>query len=136
MDILFTLDELPAVAMLFLKTLGARKVVALHGEMGAGKTTFVGAVCSAIGVDGHVSSPTFSLVNEYRVRGGERIYHMDWYRLKGESEAVEAGMEEYIYSGHFCLIEWPDRAPGILPDDTVHAYLDIRDTGTRRLHMI
>jgi tRNA threonylcarbamoyladenosine biosynthesis protein TsaE len=132
MEIVFTLPELPGVAARFLKSIPGQKVIALHGEMGAGKTTFSTAFCQAIGVRGTVNSPTFSLVNEYHTPSGMIIYHMDWYRLRDEAEALLAGMEEYLYSGALCLVEWPERAPGILPPDTLHAYLEVLDPQTRR----
>jgi len=133
MNVVFTLPELPEVAALFQKTVKGHRVIAVHGDMGAGKTTFISAFCKILGVGSTVHSPTFSLVNEYQTRDGEKICHMDWYRLKDESELVQAGLEEYLYSGMTCLIEWPERAPGILPEDTVHAYLEVVDPHTRRL---
>ena len=135
MNIVYTLEELPGVASRFLEAFRGQSVLALHGDMGAGKTTFVHAYCKALGVEGNVSSPTFALVNEYRVPGGALLYHMDWYRLKDEQEAVQAGMEEYLYSGATCLVEWPDRAPGLLPEGTVHVYLETLDPRTRRLRV-
>lgn len=136
MDIVYSLEELPSAATRLLKEVGAPRVIALHGDMGAGKTTFTHAFCEALGVEGNVSSPTFALVNEYRTREGEGVYHMDWYRLRDEEEALRAGMEEYLYSGKTCLVEWPDRAPGLLPEGTVHAYLDVVDPRTRRLRVL
>ncbi len=133
MDIIYLLSGLPEIARDFLEVLGDRKVVALYGEMGAGKTTFTHTLARALGVDGHVASPTFSLVNEYRTKDGKVIYHMDWYRLKDEAEALHAGMEEYLYSGNLCLVEWPERAPGLLPPETVEVHLEVVDLGTRRL---
>jgi tRNA threonylcarbamoyladenosine biosynthesis protein TsaE len=135
MDIVYTLAELPAVAPRVLEALDGRRIVALHGDMGAGKTTFVHACCETLGVEGNVSSPTFALVNEYRTGAGETIYHMDWYRLKDEEEALQAGMEEYLYSGARCLVEWPDRAPGLLPENAAHLYLEVLDPQTRRLRV-
>ena len=135
MDIVYTLEELPAVAARVLESIPLPAVVALHGEMGAGKTTFTHAFCEAMGVLGHISSPTFALVNEYRTRGGSTIYHMDWYRLKSPEEALQAGMEEYLYSGNTCLVEWPERAPLILPESTVHLRLEVLDPFTRRLRV-
>jgi tRNA threonylcarbamoyladenosine biosynthesis protein TsaE len=80
-----------------------------------------------------VSSPTFALINEYQRSGGETIYHMDWYRVKDEDEAIQAGIEDCLYSGNLCLVEWPEKAPGILPDDTVHIHLETTGINTRRL---
>jgi tRNA threonylcarbamoyladenosine biosynthesis protein TsaE len=135
MDIVYSLEELPAVAARLLSETGSPCVIALHGPMGAGKTTFTHAFCSALGVVGNVSSPTFALVNEYRTRAGAGVYHMDWYRLRDEEEALRAGMEEYLYSGKTCLVEWPERAPGLLPEGTVHAWLEVLDPATRRLRV-
>ena len=133
MEIVFTLAALPEAAARLLDQVKEGGVIALHGEMGAGKTTFSTAFCKALGVTGTVNSPTFSLVNEYRTPTGETIYHMDWYRLRDEAEAVQAGMEEYLYSGALCLVEWPERAPGILPPETHHVLLEVIDAQTRRL---
>lgn len=135
MDIVYSLEELPTVASRFLETVRMPAVIALHGEMGAGKTTFISTLGKVLGVVGHLSSPTFSLVNEYRTGSGVIIYHMDWYRLKGPEEAVMAGMEEYLFSGRTCLVEWPERAPGILPGDAIHVWLEVVDPFTRRLRV-
>lgn len=133
MEIVFTLATLPEAAARLLDQVKEGGVIALHGEMGTGKTTFSTAFCKALGVTGTVNSPTFSLVNEYRTPAGKTIYHMDWYRLRDEAEAVQAGMEEYLYSGALCLVEWPERAPGILPPGTRHVLLEVVDAQTRRL---
>ncbi len=133
METIFSLSGLPDVVRHFTRILGGRKVIALHGEMGAGKTTFVRAFCSAMGVQGIVNSPTFSLVNEYVTKDGQGICHMDWYRLNTADEVRQAGLEEYLYSGMICLVEWPERAPGLLPGDTIHAWLEVLDAETRRL---
>jgi tRNA threonylcarbamoyladenosine biosynthesis protein TsaE len=103
--------------------------------MGAGKTTFITALCHALGVTNAVSSPTFSIINEYRSADGERIYHMDLYRLKDETEAMNAGVEDAIYSGDLCLVEWPEKAPGIFPPDTVHCYLQSVAGNQRKLQI-
>ena len=91
--------------------------------MGAGKTTFIHALCDVKGVTDTVGSPTFSIINEYRYPGG-RIFHIDLYRLKDEEEAVRTGVEDVLYSGDLCLVEWPDRAPGIFPPDTVELWIE------------
>ena len=102
-------------------------VFAFHGDMGAGKTTFIHALCDVKGVKDVVGSPTFSIINEYVYtdNGDEKkIFHIDLYRLKDEEEAIQAGVEDCLYSDHICLVEWPERAPGIFPEDTVHVYID------------
>ena len=139
MEIVFHLSGLPDAAARFFAFVSGReaasapRVIALHGDMGAGKTTFSAALCAAMGVPGTVNSPTFSLVNEYLTRSGETLYHMDWYRLRDEAEALQAGMEEYLYSGAVCLVEWPERAPDLLPAGTLHAWLEVLGPETRRL---
>jgi tRNA threonylcarbamoyladenosine biosynthesis protein TsaE len=101
--------------------------------MGAGKTTFIHALCEELGVSSTISSPTFAIINEYASTLAGVIYHMDWYRLKDEEEAVNAGVEDSLLSHQLCLIEWPDRAAGLLPDDTFHIHIEVLDEGTRRM---
>ena len=100
--------------------------------MGAGKTCFIRALCTAKKVKETVGSPTFSIINEYSYGNGI-IYHLDLYRLKDEEEAIRAGVEDCLYSGEICLVEWPDRAPGIFPDDTLWIYLEVRNEVTRKI---
>ena len=100
--------------------------------MGAGKTTFIHALCTVRGVTDAIGSPTFSIINEYRYKGG-KIYHIDLYRLKDEEEAIRAGVEDVLFSGEICLVEWPDRAPGIFPADTVALRLEVIDQATRKI---
>ncbi|MBK6936424.1 MAG: tRNA (adenosine(37)-N6)-threonylcarbamoyltransferase complex ATPase subunit type 1 TsaE [Chitinophagaceae bacterium] len=132
MEWTYTLDEIKSAAAAFWKTQAGKKVFAFYGQMGAGKTTFVIALCEAKGVSSTVSSPTFSIINDYDC-GLETIYHMDLYRLKDETEAQRAGVEDALYSGNFCLVEWPEKAPGIFPEDTVYVSIDVVDEKTRRL---
>lgn len=136
MDAVFTQAALPQVAKKFWQSLNKAKIIALHGEMGAGKTTFVHALCAARGVTDVVSSPTFALINEYKTPEGQIICHMDWYRLKDEAEAIQAGVEDALYSGALCLVEWPEKALGLLPEDTVHVCLEVLDRETRRLFIV
>lgn len=133
MELNYELNEVTAAASTVLKRYGKQAVWAFHGQLGAGKTTFIHALCDLLQVEDTVSSPTFSLINEYRSSTGNTIYHMDWYRLKDEEEAMQAGIEDSLYSGHLCLIEWPEKAAGLLPDDTVHIYLETTGLNTRRL---
>lgn len=133
MDVSFTLENINTAASQFIKAIDNRKVVALHGQMGAGKTTFVHAICQVLGVSGAISSPTFSIINEYKAETSEVIYHLDLYRLKDEQEAINAGVEDCLYSGNLCLVEWPEITPALFPDDTVHCYLSILGENERKL---
>jgi tRNA threonylcarbamoyladenosine biosynthesis protein TsaE len=126
----FSLDDIQSVANFFWKRFAGGKVFAFHGEMGAGKTTFIHALCDAYSVSSKVGSPTFSIINEYIFPGG-KIFHIDLYRLKDEEEAIRAGVEDCLYSGDICLVEWPDRAPGIFPPDTIHISISMTDPKTR-----
>lgn len=109
------LSELPAVAKQLLKSFGGEKVVAFEGAMGAGKTTLIKALCEELGVKDTVSSPTFSIVNEYKTAKGEKVYHFDFYRIKSVDEAYDMGYEEYFYSKAYCFIEWPEKIAELMP---------------------
>ena len=129
-----SLADLPQVAGEFLQALGNRRVVAFQGKMGAGKTTFIKALCEQLGVCDMVNSPTFSIVNEYTDAEGQTLaYHFDLYRLKSVAEALDMGAEDYFYSGHYCFIEWPDVADALLPDNCAEASIEEADNGTRIL---
>lgn len=134
MQLVFTLENIGGAASRFWEENEGKKVFAFHGAMGAGKTTFIHALCDAKQVKGGVSSPTFSIINEYAYEGG-LIYHIDLYRLKDEAEAIRAGVEDVLYGGHICLVEWPERTPGLFPDGTVAVFLEAVDSGTRRLRI-
>jgi tRNA threonylcarbamoyladenosine biosynthesis protein TsaE len=118
MELRFHLRDIGMAAEAFWQRFPAQKVFAFHGDMGAGKTTFIHALCDGKGVRDTVGSPTFSIINEYKYPDG-KIFHLDLYRLKDEEEALRAGVEEVLYSGEICLVEWPDRAPGIFPPGTI-----------------
>ena len=133
MEVNFTLDQINATAKAVLKDMANHKVFAFHGEMGAGKTTFIHALCEVMGVQDVVTSPTFSIINQYKTRDGQTVYHMDLYRIKDENEAINAGIEDCLYSGDICLVEWPEKAPGIFPDDTLHITIHSVDDNTRKL---
>jgi tRNA threonylcarbamoyladenosine biosynthesis protein TsaE len=135
MELYFYLKDIEKAAQQFLDATSGRKVFAFHGEMGAGKTTFITSVCKQLGVEDVVSSPTFSIINQYKNNTGQTIYHLDLYRLKDEEEAIMAGVEDCFYSGHYCFTEWPEKTPGLLPDDTVHCFLTLAGNDSRKLQI-
>ena len=129
----FTLENIHAVAAELLQELQQYKVWAFDAAMSGGKTTFIHALCDVLQVTDAVGSPTFSIINQYQTGSGGTIYHLDLYRVKDEEEAVQAGVEEVLYSGDLCLVEWPEKIPGLMPDDTVHIKIETVNTATRRL---
>ncbi|MFT3904472.1 MAG: tRNA (adenosine(37)-N6)-threonylcarbamoyltransferase complex ATPase subunit type 1 TsaE [Niabella sp.] len=136
MEKIFAEAEIADVAAWLWPQVSARKVVALHGQMGAGKTTLVCALGQFLHFNDTVSSPTFSIINEYNFEESGHsaiMYHIDLYRLKDAAEAVTAGVEDCLYSGEYCMVEWPERAPNLFPDDTLHVYLSLTDDGKRRI---
>jgi tRNA threonylcarbamoyladenosine biosynthesis protein TsaE len=133
MDLIFKLADIQKTAAAVLQQCGSKKVFAFGGQMGAGKTTFIHAFCQALGVVDVVSSPTFSIINQYQAADGKPVYHIDLYRLKNEAEAVQAGVEDCIFSGYYCLVEWPSVAPALFEADTVYCVLSVLDNDTRKL---
>ena len=125
--------ELDKAAGELAEAIGNRKVIAFHGEMGAGKTTLIGALCRALGVEDDVASPTFSIVNEYRDRHDNPIYHFDFYRIESLGEAVDAGTEDYFASGDLCLMEWPELIEPLLPEDTVDVTIRVNNDDSRTI---
>ncbi|MGI4875650.1 MAG: tRNA (adenosine(37)-N6)-threonylcarbamoyltransferase complex ATPase subunit type 1 TsaE [Janthinobacterium lividum] len=130
-----TLADVPAAARQLAATLTAagQPVVAFEGEMGAGKTTLIRALCAELGVADDVSSPTFALVNEYRDGRGRPVYHFDFYRIDSEAEAAQLGAAEYFDSGYLCLVEWPARVAGLLPPSYVLVELTTTGPESRQL---
>ena len=129
-------DALDEAAQQFLALMGDETVYAFYGEMGAGKTTFINALCRALGVESDVTnSPSFTIINEYRSdTTADLIYHFDCYRLESGAEAIDLGAEDYFDCGALCLIEWPERIENLLPDDTVVVRIDVNhDTGERTM---
>ena len=133
MEIIFKKTELATAAMKFIEQIGPIKTIAFHGEMGAGKTTFILAVCQVLGVDADMGSPTFSIINEYLNNKNESIYHIDLYRLKDGQDAMQAGVADCIDSGSYCFVEWPERAPGLFGDETIRCSIKTIDSETRSL---
>jgi tRNA threonylcarbamoyladenosine biosynthesis protein TsaE len=125
-----TLSETADAAGEILKTCGNHKIFAIFGEMGAGKTTLIRGICSRLGIQDAVSSPTFSLVNEYAYPGG-KVFHFDFYRIRNIVEAYDIGYEDYFFSGHYCLIEWPEKVESLLPEDCISIRLRAAGPNTR-----
>ena len=127
-----SLDQIHEAAHQFIEAMGDNTVFALYGKMGAGKTTFIKAVCEELGVSDVITSPTFAIVNEYRSdTAGELIYHFDFYRIKKLDEVYDMGYEDYFYSGALCFIEWPELIEELLPGNAVNVYIKEKEDGTR-----
>ncbi|MCC8153755.1 MAG: tRNA (adenosine(37)-N6)-threonylcarbamoyltransferase complex ATPase subunit type 1 TsaE [Tannerellaceae bacterium] len=126
------LDTIHESAATFIREMDDRTVYAFHGSMGAGKTTFIKAVCEELGVEDVINSPTFAIINEYRSETtGELIYHFDFYRINKISEAEDIGTSDYFYSGALCFIEWPEKIEELLPGDVVNVTIVENPDGTR-----
>lgn len=128
-------EALPQAAHDFIAAMDDRTVYAFRGEMGAGKTTFIKAICTELGVEDEVNSPTFAIVNEYRSATAELIYHFDCYRIKKEEEALDMGFEDYMDSGALCFIEWPENVEELLPGDVVNVFITVNEDGSRTLEI-
>ena len=127
-----SLDKIADAAQEFVAQMGHRRVFAFYGGMGAGKTTFIKALCQQLGVKDAVTSPTFAIVNEYGSDIGP-IYHFDFYRIKNLAEVMDLGFYDYAYSGHLCLMEWPELIEDLLPDNTVSVHIEETDNGMRKV---
>ena len=135
MDIIIKdLDHIREAAREFIENIGEARVFAFYGKMGAGKTTFVKAVCEELGVDDVITSPTFAIVNEYSLPSNS-IFHFDFYRIKRLEEVYDMGYEDYFYSGALCFIEWPELIEEILPDDAVRVSIEEQADGSRVISM-
>src|ERR1700737_2093980 len=132
MEIRFYLEDIRSSAEKFWEEFPLQKVFAFYGNMGAGKTTFIHALCAAKGVHSTVGSPTFSIINEYEYPEG-KIFHIDLYRLKDEEDALRAGVEEVLYSDEICLVEWPERGPGIFLPVTIKVSIVALDPFIRKM---
>ena len=130
-----SINDLPEAADAILEALNGRSIVAFWGEMGAGKTTLIRALCDRLGITDTVTSPTFALVNEYHTETGEPIYHFDFYRINRIEEVFDFGYEEYFYSGNLCLIEWPEKIEGLLPGETLSVRIRITSDESRTIEI-
>lgn len=128
---LLSLQGIDEAATRFLELAGEQTVIAFSGEMGAGKTTFIQALCRKLGIAVEVNSPTFSLVNEYFTPQGNSIFHFDLYRIESPEELFDMGYEEYFYSGSLCLIEWPEKASNLIPEDALWVRIEIGEDEAR-----
>ncbi|VXB89076.1 ATPase YjeE, predicted to have essential role in cell wall biosynthesis [Flavobacterium sp. 9R] len=132
MTITFSIEQLDQVAKQLLEQ-NPNKVLLFNGEMGAGKTTLIKKLCENLGVNEPTSSPTFSLVNEYYTTNNQYIYHFDCYRLKTEIEALDMGIDEYLYSGHWCFIEWAEKITNLIPEQHSVITIEVLADGNRKL---
>lgn len=133
MEILYYLEDIETAAEKFTSLMKDHKVFAFYGNLGAGKTTFIRSVCKKLGVEENVSSPTFSIINEYRTSDNRIIYHIDLYRIKDEEEAVRAGVEESLYSNNICFVEWPERALSLFPAGFIAVYFEVISEVKRKI---
>ncbi|MDR3695708.1 tRNA (adenosine(37)-N6)-threonylcarbamoyltransferase complex ATPase subunit type 1 TsaE [Mucilaginibacter sp.] len=127
-------SQLPAIASQIIEFAANSRIFFFYGDMGAGKTTLIKVLCESLGTAEPVTSPTFSIVNEYE-GATERIYHFDFYRLKNETEALDMGYEEYFYSGAYCFIEWPEKIPNLLPDHYISIKIKVKDDDLREINI-
>jgi tRNA threonylcarbamoyladenosine biosynthesis protein TsaE len=129
------LNDLSRVSREIIRFAAEKKIWLFEGEMGAGKTTLIKALCQELGVADHVSSPTYSLINEYLDESGKLIYHFDFYRIKDQSEAIDIGSEEYFYSGNICFIEWPSMIPDLLPEKYLKISIEVVSPTRRNIQL-
>lgn len=131
-----SLEEINSVAAEFIRLVGNKRIFAMHGAMGVGKTTFVKAICEEMGVQDTINSPTFAIVNEYHTAKENIIYHFDFYRIDNVQEAYDFGYEDYFYSDAMCFIEWPEKIDSILPNDTVEVHFTEEADGSRSIRIL
>jgi tRNA threonylcarbamoyladenosine biosynthesis protein TsaE len=134
MQVIFSLEEINQVAEKILSE-NPKKIILFSGEMGVGKTTLIKSLAKKLGVNDATSSPTFSLVNEYQLSNNQYIYHFDLYRIKTETEALDFGIDDYLYSGNWCFMEWPDKIPNLIPPEHSTIEINLLPNGKRELIM-
>ena len=132
MEIEFSLDQISQVANKIIAQ-NPQKIILFNGEMGVGKTTFIKQLSKNLGVAEATSSPTFSLINEYKTIDNQVIYHFDVYRLKSETEALDMGIDDYLYSGNWCFIEWSEKIPNLIPSEHSTINIELLENGNRKL---
>ena len=130
----YSLSEVPSIAEEIIASAN-HKIVLFYAEMGAGKTTLIKEICKQLGVEDVISSPTFSLVNEYRTYEGETVYHFDFYRITDEEEALDIGIEDYFYADNWCFIEWPNNIENLLPLDAVEIHISILEDNQHNIQL-
>ncbi|RXM44372.1 tRNA (adenosine(37)-N6)-threonylcarbamoyltransferase complex ATPase subunit type 1 TsaE [Flavobacterium sp. YO64] len=135
MNIVFSLDQIQEAATQILAS-NPKKIILFNGEMGVGKTTLIKQLCKSLGVKDATSSPTFSLVNEYYTSDNQIVYHFDFYRLNKETEALDMGVDDYLYSGNWCFIEWSEKIASLLPEDTSTITIELLADGKRELKLV
>ncbi len=135
MNIVFSLDQIKEVAQQIIAS-NPKKIILFNGEMGVGKTPLIKQLCKTLGVEDATSSPTFSLVNEYQTANNQTVYHFDFYRLNKETEALDMGVDDYLYSGNWCFIEWSEKIANLLPDEYSTINIALLEDGKRELELV
>src|SRR4051812_36650272 len=135
MNIVFSLDQIQEVAKQILAQ-NPKKIILFNGEMGVGKTTLIKQLCKRLGVEDATSSPTFSLVNEYYTSNNQIVYHFDFYRLNKETEALDMGVDDYLYSGNWCFIEWSEKIANLIPEEHSTVIIELLTDGKRKLELV
>ena len=134
MNVNFSLQQLSDIAHQIIQ-ISTEKTLLFYGSMGVGKTTLIKEIVKQLGVDDVVSSPTFSLVNEYETRQGDLVYHFDFYRIDSDEEALDIGIEDYFNDNNWCLVEWPEKVKNLLPLDAIEIHLSLNNDGTRNIRI-
>lgn len=130
-----SLADISDIAKEFIAQMGEHKVFVFYGSMGAGKTTFIKAICEELGVEDVINSPTFAIINEYKTRKDEPVFHFDFYRINKIEEAYDFGCEDYFYSGNLCFVEWPEKVKELIPADAVEVRIIENEKGEREISL-
>jgi tRNA threonylcarbamoyladenosine biosynthesis protein TsaE len=127
------IKDLNSIAKRLIDEFSGERIFAFYGKMGAGKTTFIQSVCKALGSGDSVTSPTFALINEYKTGDRQSVFHFDFYRIKNLEEVFDLGYEDYLYSGSYCLIEWPELIEPLLPENIIKVKIEVAEDGSRNI---